>query len=190
MLVLLHINKIGGSTMALMNCPECKKSISDTVSTCPNCGFTITQEMKEQETQKQSKKKKVNKVLDVILAVTSIILIFCVIAIILVNNQEKKVKAKLYEKYSQEVGKYLELYDDVVSYRTNEDIVYVYVSNKWFSSDYKVKEDFYREIRDLITSAKISCGLSDGYYATVYFLDTNKQDIAKSDTLGNIEIQK
>lgn len=176
--------------MALMICPECKKSISDTVSTCPNCGFTITQEIKEQEKQKQTKKKKVNKVLNIILAVTSIMLVFCVIALILVNNQEKKAKVKLYEKYSEKVSEYLELYDDVVSYRTNDDIVYVYVSNKWFSSTYKAKEDFCCEIRDGITSIKVSCGLSDGYYATIYFLDNNKQDIAKSDSLGDIKIMK
>ena len=27
--------------MALMNCPECNKEISDTVRTCPNCGYKI-----------------------------------------------------------------------------------------------------------------------------------------------------
>lgn len=176
--------------MALLICPECKKSISDTVSTCPHCGFTITQEIKDKEKQKDSKKKKVNKVLNILIAISFVLLLFCILALILVNNQEKKAKEKLYAKYSQTVGEYLELYDDVVSYRTNDEIVYVYVSNKWFSSTYKAKEDFCCEIRDLVTSAKVSCGLSDGYYATIYFLDTNKQDIAKSDSLGKIEIMK
>lgn len=27
--------------MALINCPECNKEISDTVKTCPNCGYKI-----------------------------------------------------------------------------------------------------------------------------------------------------
>jgi hypothetical protein len=30
--------------MALVNCPECKKSISDTCETCPKCGYKITKE--------------------------------------------------------------------------------------------------------------------------------------------------
>lgn len=27
--------------MALIECPECKKMISDTASSCPNCGYTL-----------------------------------------------------------------------------------------------------------------------------------------------------
>lgn len=176
--------------MALIICPECKKSISDTVSTCPNCGFAITQEIKEQEKQKQDKIKKVNKILQKIFAIIVVLIFICIFIIILQNNQIKKNKAIMYDKFSEKVGEYLKLYDDVISYQTNNDIVYVYVSNKWFSSTYKAKEDFCCEIRDGITSIKASCGLSDGYYATIYFLDNNKQDIAKSDFLGDIKIIK
>ena len=28
--------------MALIECPECGKKISDKATTCPNCGFPIT----------------------------------------------------------------------------------------------------------------------------------------------------
>ena len=28
--------------MALINCPECKKEISDKVKACPNCGFPLS----------------------------------------------------------------------------------------------------------------------------------------------------
>lgn len=38
--------------MALINCPECKKEISDSVSACPHCGFVIN------EKKKPKKKKK------------------------------------------------------------------------------------------------------------------------------------
>lgn len=31
--------------MALINCPECKKRISDTVTACPQCGYAITPEV-------------------------------------------------------------------------------------------------------------------------------------------------
>lgn len=39
--------------MALINCPECKKEISDSVKTCPHCGFVINSEQ-----EKPKKKKK------------------------------------------------------------------------------------------------------------------------------------
>jgi len=28
--------------MALVNCPECKKEVSETANLCPNCGFKIS----------------------------------------------------------------------------------------------------------------------------------------------------
>ena len=45
-----------------MNCPECNKEISDTVKTCPNCGYKI---------------KRQNRILS--LLNNSIIFIFCII---------------------------------------------------------------------------------------------------------------
>lgn len=32
--------------MALIECPECKKEISDTAKTCPNCGYELHKEKK------------------------------------------------------------------------------------------------------------------------------------------------
>ena len=47
--------------MALIKCPECKKKISDTVSHCPKCGFSIAYHLSEnrisQITEKNSRKK-------------------------------------------------------------------------------------------------------------------------------------
>ena len=51
--------------MALMNCPECGKEISDTVKKCPNCGFKIVKNV--------DKKKKVR--LFVIGGVSAVILL-------------------------------------------------------------------------------------------------------------------
>lgn len=34
--------------MALINCPECGKEVSDKAKTCPNCGIAITKEPIEQ----------------------------------------------------------------------------------------------------------------------------------------------
>lgn len=54
--------------MALMNCPECNKEISDTVKTCPNCGYKI---------------KRQNRILS--LLNNSIIFIFCIIVNIIIG---------------------------------------------------------------------------------------------------------
>lgn len=40
--------------MALMNCPECGKEISDQVNHCPHCGFPV----KNQKEEGSNKKKK------------------------------------------------------------------------------------------------------------------------------------
>lgn len=48
--------------MALINCPECKKLISDTADFCPHCGFKITPEVLEEIKKKQEKEKKNTKI--------------------------------------------------------------------------------------------------------------------------------
>jgi len=40
--------------MALITCPECKKKISDTANSCPNCGYKLTPE-KVHEIKKKEK---------------------------------------------------------------------------------------------------------------------------------------
>ena len=53
--------------MALINCPECGKEISDRVKACPNCGFPLqeeTNEVKQVEiTNVKIDKKKTKKLL-------------------------------------------------------------------------------------------------------------------------------
>ena len=54
--------------MALIKCPECKKKISNTIKTCPNCGY----ELKEED-RKVKKKKPILKII-----ILCILLIFVV----------------------------------------------------------------------------------------------------------------
>ncbi len=49
--------------MALINCPECGKQISDQAKTCPNCGFKIKRKMTKEE------KKKVLKTCSIVFGV-------------------------------------------------------------------------------------------------------------------------
>ena len=43
--------------MALINCPECGKQISDRAKTCIFCGYPIQEYMEEQKQKEQEKKK-------------------------------------------------------------------------------------------------------------------------------------
>ena len=54
--------------MALMNCPECGKEISDQVNNCPHCGFPVNNKKDE-----GSNKKK--KVIPVVIAAIVLLLI-------------------------------------------------------------------------------------------------------------------
>ena len=56
--------------MALINCPECQKEVSDTAVACPHCGFGVSayiekekpaQQKLAQETEKQIKRQQLAK---------------------------------------------------------------------------------------------------------------------------------
>lgn len=59
--------------MALINCPECGKQVSDTAPSCPHCGYQLKGEANMSHTQ-ISKPKKKNSALTTILVVIAIIL--------------------------------------------------------------------------------------------------------------------
>ena len=42
-----HQKEEGGIYMALINCPECEKQISDKAESCPNCGYPIINYVKK-----------------------------------------------------------------------------------------------------------------------------------------------
>ena len=51
--------------MALIKCPECQKLISDTIDTCPRCGYKITpeklEELRREQERNQRKEKRMQK---------------------------------------------------------------------------------------------------------------------------------
>lgn len=47
--------------MALINCPECGKEISDRAKACPHCGAPLR--IKKQKSEKSNRQKIVNKVI-------------------------------------------------------------------------------------------------------------------------------
>lgn len=38
--------------MALINCPECKKEVSDSASSCPFCGYSVAKHVKKEKSKK------------------------------------------------------------------------------------------------------------------------------------------
>lgn len=56
--------------MALINCPECQKEISNEAKTCPNCGFDLHRE------EKANIKKTVLSIIGIIIAIILIVVIY------------------------------------------------------------------------------------------------------------------
>lgn len=51
--------------MSLIKCPECNKDISDQADTCPNCGFNISEYIKEMK-YAEKRKQRINEILKTI----------------------------------------------------------------------------------------------------------------------------
>lgn len=92
--------------MALINCPECGKEISDKAASCPNCGYPISSTEKIIESQDNTTVSppttKSNKNVGIIIAIISIIVI-AVILVFVVNNIKKKNAQAKREQAIQEV---------------------------------------------------------------------------------------
>lgn len=81
--------------MALIKCPECKKEISDTIDSCPHCGFKLKQNKNLENIKKNHK----------LLIIIGIVLILVVaIFIIIINLPSDKKNAKKMVKYLESVG--------------------------------------------------------------------------------------
>lgn len=63
--------------MALINCPECNKEISDKVKACPNCGYPFTEEpqIPEKIVQTRTKKNLFNKKIITVTAIVGLIIL-------------------------------------------------------------------------------------------------------------------
>lgn len=74
--------------MALINCPECGKQVSDSAIQCPNCGFGVDAYVKRQKDTINNKTKINNPKL--LIRFISIVLVFvfigCIILIVVIPN--------------------------------------------------------------------------------------------------------
>lgn len=96
--------------MALIKCPECKKKISNTIKTCPNCGY----ELKEED-RKVKKKKPILKI--IILCILLIFIVgFAVLEYQGLQDRAKQQKTEQIqkEKFIKNVNSYIDVEKDVV----------------------------------------------------------------------------
>ena len=98
--------------MALINCPECEKVISDKVKTCPNCGFPLSTDDDNVERSPQqvevtsvnlspkdpAKKKKF--ALYAVIAVVAIVAITLIWYMVKSSNEEMCIRDSLYPIHS------------------------------------------------------------------------------------------
>lgn len=92
--------------MALIQCPECGKEISDRASNCPNCGCPIHVEVKEERTQQveltnvsQGMSKKFKKI-----GVWAVIIIVALVAAFFILKKTKEAQQKA--EYEAQVSEY------------------------------------------------------------------------------------
>lgn len=102
---------IGGFKMALITCEECQKEISDTVYTCPHCGYLLKEQDDIQKVELTSIKVPMGEKKKKKIFITGILLIVLLISSILgykvyQQNQIEKLnqeKEKLSQEYLSEV---------------------------------------------------------------------------------------
>ena len=65
--------------MAQINCPECKKVVSDAAKTCPHCGFQLIEDEVQKPISKNNKPKKESGCLTVFIIGVVLLIIFYII---------------------------------------------------------------------------------------------------------------
>ena len=80
--------------MALINCPECGKEISDSATKCPNCGFN-TRKVWKQQTQAEKSPDSLEKTWTKIskIMLIAFVIIFAVLIILALNKEDPKCGA-------------------------------------------------------------------------------------------------
>lgn len=70
--------------MALINCPECQKEISDQAKTCPHCGLSVQKELAKKKAEEEKKRvEELAKNASPTINAISHIVVFVIIALII-----------------------------------------------------------------------------------------------------------
>ncbi|MFH2059977.1 MAG: zinc ribbon domain-containing protein [Pseudomonadota bacterium] len=131
--------------MALIQCPECKKRISDTVDSCPNCGYKITPE-KIAEVKKQASNNL--KVFGV--GCLSIVIFFIIIGVMTgtkedVPKTKEELRAEQIEKYfSPWDGSHRGLTKVIMESINDPDSYEHFETRYWDKGDHLIVNTFFR----------------------------------------------
>ena len=93
--------------MALVNCPECSKEISDSSVSCPHCGYPLNKEKPVQNVPSKNQKPKYNsKGIGCLVIIIGILIIYAVTSISSYFEEknkppktEKEIRKELVEKH-------------------------------------------------------------------------------------------
>ena len=77
--------------MALINCPECGKEISDKAELCPNCGCTLKIVIEENKQKKGSKSSKMKTIIGIAMLVL-VLAIACAAFVFIKRTKDEPIK--------------------------------------------------------------------------------------------------
>ena len=94
--------------MALINCPECKKEVSDTLAACPHCGFQLKKRGKKAAIHPAKyEKKNVLRIVPVTLGVIGVIVILAVLFGMHRPSSDVSIPAAAVDQYTEKyAGRY------------------------------------------------------------------------------------
>lgn len=128
--------------MALINCPECRKEISDKVKSCPQCGYPLVDEVidsaHKDKTETFESNKSPKQVYKIIISIVSIITILAIVtSVVYYKKIVKPSKAFDEAVILLEKGKYDEANELFNSIPTYEDVEMLQKQLKYESRVYE-----------------------------------------------------
>lgn len=124
--------------MALINCPECNKEVSDKAEMCPNCGFGVAKYIKRQKEilriQEESEKE----------------------AYLFVKQKMEAEKEKAEQEKREEENRKNKIYNEAVSKYESNSSEDVEKAEKLFSSilNWRDSEQYFNKCKDRINELK------------------------------------
>lgn len=143
--------------MALIECPECKKMISDTASSCPNCGYLFPKQKSKtflknivfDSTQKRSKKN-----IPIIATIAVVIIIIITIFIVILSTPQSINASPEAISYGKRVVEAIDGYiDKTISYEDAKKEIEKIIDNFDYLDDMDRNEEHYQE--DLTISFEV-----------------------------------
>lgn len=174
--------------MALINCPECNKEISDTVKTCPGCGYKL----KKKKQHKSFKNKKQKKIFVIALAIFAVL--FLSAGVFLGYKYYfvplEKYKAAIALATNQEFDSAIKEFEKLNTFKDSKKKV---LETHYKKAEYLLEADSYQEAISEFEAADKYKDASDRINATKYLWAQNastEKAIDLYEELGDYEDSK